>query len=203
MRNALTPVITLGALEFGTLLSGAVLTEQIFTIPGFGKLIIDAVFNRDYARGAGRRAGHGDDLHRAQSARRHRLRSRQSAAAHLNMVGHRRRTHSSIAASENRRNAPCAAPRAGSSAAKARSSGWSLLRSLSRWLSSRHCSRPTTRRRKAGPRCAIRPSAAHWFGTDDLGRDILARIIFGTRASLLAGVISVGIALFDRRAARA
>ncbi|MBV8746915.1 MAG: ABC transporter permease [Xanthobacteraceae bacterium] len=49
MRNALTPVITLGALEFGTLLSGAVLTEQVFTIPGFGKLIVDAVFNRDYA----------------------------------------------------------------------------------------------------------------------------------------------------------
>jgi peptide/nickel transport system permease protein len=49
MRNALTPVITLTALEFGTLLSGAVLTEQIFTIPGFGKLIVDAVFNRDYA----------------------------------------------------------------------------------------------------------------------------------------------------------
>ena len=49
MRNALTPVITLGALEFGTLLSGAVLTEQIFTIPGLGKLIVDAVFNRDYA----------------------------------------------------------------------------------------------------------------------------------------------------------
>ena len=49
LRNALTPVITLGALEFGTLLSGAVLTEQIFTIPGFGKLVVDAVFNRDYA----------------------------------------------------------------------------------------------------------------------------------------------------------
>lgn len=49
MRNALTPVITLGALELGTLLSGTVLTEQIFTIPGFGKLIVDSVFNRDYA----------------------------------------------------------------------------------------------------------------------------------------------------------
>jgi len=49
MRNALTPIITLGALEFGALLSGAVLTEQIFTIPGFGKLIVDSVFNRDYA----------------------------------------------------------------------------------------------------------------------------------------------------------
>lgn len=49
LRNALTPVITLGALELGTLLSGAVLTEQVFSIPGFGKLIVDSVFNRDYA----------------------------------------------------------------------------------------------------------------------------------------------------------
>ncbi|MBL8589936.1 MAG: ABC transporter permease [Methylobacteriaceae bacterium] len=49
LRNALTPIITIGSLEFGTLLSGAVLTEQIFSIPGFGKLIVDAVFNRDYA----------------------------------------------------------------------------------------------------------------------------------------------------------
>ena len=48
MRNALTPVITLGALELGEFLSGAVLTEQIFSIPGFGKLIVDSVFNRDY-----------------------------------------------------------------------------------------------------------------------------------------------------------
>ena len=49
LHNAMTPIITLGALEFGTLLSGAVLTEQVFSIPGFGKLIVDAVFNRDYA----------------------------------------------------------------------------------------------------------------------------------------------------------
>src|SRR5215469_26100 len=49
LRNALIPVVTLGALQFGALLSGAVLTEQVFTIPGFGKLIVDAVFNRDYA----------------------------------------------------------------------------------------------------------------------------------------------------------
>jgi peptide/nickel transport system permease protein len=39
------------------------------------------------------------------------------------------------------------------------------------------------------------PSAAHWFGTDDLGRDILSRTIFGARNSLAAGVISVGIAM--------
>jgi peptide/nickel transport system permease protein len=49
LRNALIPVITLGAIEFGRLLSGAVLTEQIFAIPGVGKLLVDGVFNRDYA----------------------------------------------------------------------------------------------------------------------------------------------------------
>ncbi len=48
-RNALTPIVTLTALLFGELIAGAVLTEQIFTIPGFGKLVVDAVFNRDYA----------------------------------------------------------------------------------------------------------------------------------------------------------
>ncbi|GGH20345.1 peptide ABC transporter permease [Alsobacter metallidurans] len=39
------------------------------------------------------------------------------------------------------------------------------------------------------------PSAAHWFGTDDLGRDVLSRVIYGARASLAAGFLSVGIAL--------
>jgi peptide/nickel transport system permease protein len=39
------------------------------------------------------------------------------------------------------------------------------------------------------------PSAQHWFGTDDLGRDVLTRVIFGARASLMAGAISVSIAL--------
>ncbi|RYE33976.1 MAG: ABC transporter permease [Hyphomicrobiales bacterium] len=48
LRNALMPIITLTTLLFGELLAGAVLTEQVFTIPGFGKLIVDAVFNRDY-----------------------------------------------------------------------------------------------------------------------------------------------------------
>jgi hypothetical protein len=48
LRNALVPVVTLGAIELGRLLAGAVLTEQIFSIPGFGKLVVDAVFNRDY-----------------------------------------------------------------------------------------------------------------------------------------------------------
>jgi peptide/nickel transport system permease protein len=48
LRNALIPVVTLGGLQLGTLLSGAVLTEQVFSVPGFGKLVVDAVYNRDY-----------------------------------------------------------------------------------------------------------------------------------------------------------
>jgi len=39
------------------------------------------------------------------------------------------------------------------------------------------------------------PSALHWFGTDDVGRDVFARVIFGARVSLTAGVISVAIAV--------
>jgi peptide/nickel transport system permease protein len=48
-RNALVPLITISALQLGALLSGAVLTEQVFTIPGFGRLIVDSVYNRDYS----------------------------------------------------------------------------------------------------------------------------------------------------------
>jgi len=39
------------------------------------------------------------------------------------------------------------------------------------------------------------PSAAHWFGADELGRDVLSRIVWGTRASILAGLVSVSISL--------
>jgi peptide/nickel transport system permease protein len=39
------------------------------------------------------------------------------------------------------------------------------------------------------------PSAEHWFGTDEIGRDVLSRVIWGTQASLLAGVVAVSISL--------
>ncbi|WP_413221906.1 ABC transporter permease [Tritonibacter mobilis] len=39
------------------------------------------------------------------------------------------------------------------------------------------------------------PSMAHWMGTDEIGRDVMARLIWGAQASLLAGVVSVGIAM--------
>src|SRR5205085_3830946 len=39
------------------------------------------------------------------------------------------------------------------------------------------------------------PSAEHWFGSDEIGRDVFSRVIWGTRASMLAGVVSVSISL--------
>lgn len=48
LRNSLVTVVTVLGLQFGALISGAVITEQIFVIPGFGKLLVDSVFSRDY-----------------------------------------------------------------------------------------------------------------------------------------------------------
>lgn len=48
LRNSLVTVVTVLGLQLGGLISGAVITEQIFVIPGFGKLIVDGVFSRDY-----------------------------------------------------------------------------------------------------------------------------------------------------------
>ncbi|HEY3063288.1 MAG TPA: ABC transporter permease [Chloroflexota bacterium] len=49
LRNALVPVVTLLGLQFGRLLGGAVVTESVFSWPGLGRLIRDAISNRDYA----------------------------------------------------------------------------------------------------------------------------------------------------------
>ena len=48
LKNALIPVITVVGLQIGALIEGAVITEQIFTWPGVGKLVVDSLFGRDY-----------------------------------------------------------------------------------------------------------------------------------------------------------
>ncbi len=194
LRNALVPVVTLGALEFGTLLSGAVLTEQVFTIPGFGKLIVDAVFNRDYAVVQGVVLVTATRLHRPQPARRPRLLRPQPEAARLMaaVLAPLRRPRRAA-----RRCPPArgAAPGASSGAA-ARAMfglavvvGFVVLALFAGWIAPQD---PI-----ATSWGAIRkaPSAEHWFGTDEIGRDVFSRVVWGTRASMLAGVVSVSISL--------
>jgi dipeptide transport system permease protein len=48
LRNAMIPVVTVIGLSIGALLSGAVLTETIFSWPGVGKWLIESIFRRDY-----------------------------------------------------------------------------------------------------------------------------------------------------------
>jgi len=48
LRNALIPVVTVLGLQLGTLIGGAVITEYVFALPGVGRLVVDAVFARDY-----------------------------------------------------------------------------------------------------------------------------------------------------------
>jgi peptide/nickel transport system permease protein len=48
LRNALVPIVTIIGLQLGILLSGAVLTETIFSLPGLGRLMVDSILSRDY-----------------------------------------------------------------------------------------------------------------------------------------------------------
>jgi peptide/nickel transport system permease protein/oligopeptide transport system permease protein len=47
-RNALVPIVTVGGLEFGALMAGAVITETVFTWPGIGSLLVTSILARDY-----------------------------------------------------------------------------------------------------------------------------------------------------------
>ena len=48
LRNALIPLVTVAALQVGNLLAGAVVVEQVYTRPGMGRLVVEAIQNRDY-----------------------------------------------------------------------------------------------------------------------------------------------------------
>jgi peptide/nickel transport system permease protein len=49
LRNALIPVVTVIGLQFGTLIGGVVITEMIFSLPGLGRMIVEGIFQRDFA----------------------------------------------------------------------------------------------------------------------------------------------------------
>ena len=48
LRNALIPVVTVAGVQFGYIVGGIVVVEDVFTLPGVGRLLLDAIFQRDY-----------------------------------------------------------------------------------------------------------------------------------------------------------
>ncbi len=77
LRNAMIPVITVMGLQFAELLAGTIVVENVFYLPGLGRLIFQSIANRDLDRGAQLRdaaGGHGGDrqLHRRRALRRDR-----------------------------------------------------------------------------------------------------------------------------------
>ncbi len=73
LRNASLPIVTYLGLQFGLLLGGAIVTERVFSWPGIGQTIVDAIFNRDYPIIQAGRPDDGRLLYPDQYCRRHLL----------------------------------------------------------------------------------------------------------------------------------
>ena len=193
LRNSLIVVVTIVGLQLGGLISGAVVTERIFGLPGFGKLTLDSVFTRDYPVIEAVVLRDHDRLHRHQPGGRRPL------------LGHRpahprgREGLMTDIGTAHLRGRPRSRARAGPAAAAAQPA--------------RH-----RRRRPAAPvvltavfaplLAPYPPTEVHFdapfqrpgtvgfpLGTDDLGRDVLSRVLYGTRASLVVGLMSVLLAV--------
>ena len=189
LRNALIPVVTLIGLQAAFLLGGAVVTETMFSWPGVGRLAVGAIVSSDFptAQGAIMILAMAFLLDQPSGRRALRLSRSQGAA-----VDERRGPR---APARRRARAPACSP------APACCAGWRATRwpRLAAW-----CSPLVVLAALFAPWIAPYdpyftdltkvmqpPSAEHWFGTDNTGRDILSRVIYGTRNTLMLGLVGV------------
>ena len=189
LRNAMVPVLTVMGLQFANLLTGTVVIEQVFSLPGLGRLVFQAIANRDLLvvrnvvmllAAAVVVINFVVDVLYVVIDPRLRARARMSDAAPLPIDGA----------------APARPPRAAPLAARQlrdrRGAGRGADR---RW----RCSRSSGRRWPATeldiPNKLQPPTPAHWLGTDSLGRDIVSLLIVGSRVSIAVGLIAVGIGI--------
>ena len=202
LKNALIPVVTIVGGQLGTLLAGTVIVETIFALPGMGRLTVEAILYPRLSGGADQRHAGGGDARHAEPARRHHL--RVARPAHPVPVrpldgdrgGGPRDTFEAPEVPQPIGRVPgpvdCTMKRKPLGRGVGGHASWC---SCSR-RSSPTCSRPTIRWRRSPEIRLAAPSRAHPFGTDDIGRDVLSRIIYGSRISLWVGLLAVGIGTF-------
>ena len=201
LKNAFIPIVTILGLQFGGMLAGAVVTETVFSRPGLGRLVVSAILWKDYPLVQGIVLFFGRGLSGREPAGRCILRLARSAHS-LRQVQVRRLQ--SMLRSDLQTGAVTgggAAPtRPGTTRLRrqwtmfTRNRGavfglavllvWILIALLAPQISPHDPLLTVDAARQP-------PASTHWFGTDRLGRDVLSRVIFGARISLLLGIISV------------
>ena len=189
LKNASVPIVTVIGIGIALLISGVVITETVFNIPGLGRLTVDAVLKRDYPIVQGLiivfagRQGAGQPHHR------HLLRLPRSAHQVLSPV-----TLTATAEDMPRRSPRRWRASLPPSAATPRSSSAPCCSSPSSpWRWPRPGS-PAIPFRQAPINRLRPPSERFWFGTDQFGRDVFSRTVYGARVSLIVGFAVAALA---------
>ena len=170
LRNALIPFITSVGIMTGYLLGGAIVVEQVFAIPGLGRLILGAIAERNYPLIQATHPRRDGRIRAGEFSRRHALHAGRSACESLMPVRVFAETSSSTFA-------------------LVLVAIQLILAVGAPWVAPYDPMAQSVARRLRGP------TALNWLGTDQLGRDVLTRILYGYRTSLIACLIAVGIAL--------
>ena len=177
LRNALIPVVTLIGIDFGVVIGAAVLTETVFSWPGIGSQIVDSVNRRDLPVILGLSLGRGDHLLDRQPLGRLVVCLVRPAHPPRGTSRVMRYVLASLLAQQDGR------------VRTLPSSSCLVLTAVFADLIAPYSYREQTLRFRVGP------SRDHWFGTDNVGRDLFSRVVYGARISLKVGVLATLMAV--------
>ena len=185
LKNASVPIVTVIGIGIALLISGVVITETVFNIPGLGRLTVDAVLKRDYPIVQGLILVFAARQGAGEPADRHLLRLPRSAHQVLTRV-----SAVAIAIEDAPPQQPSLPARAGDADPaqpddRHRRGAAARARRRSRCFAPLIAGDPF----RQAPINRLRPpSERWWFGTDQFGRDVFSRTIYGARVSLIVGL---------------